>query len=66
MTSEEMRQYRILREVLHDYCIVNERHGKGCTGCLLEHEPACSDCYPRLSTIKKAVELIKKERAKKC
>lgn len=64
MTSEEMRQYRILRDELHDYCIENERHGKGCIGCLLEHEPACTDVQPRLSTIKKAVELIRKERLK--
>ena len=63
MTSEEKRQYMILRDELHDYCMDNERRGKGCTGCLLEHEPACSDAQPRLSTIKKAVELIRKERA---
>lgn len=64
MTAEQMREYRILRDELHDFCIDNERRGKGCKGCLLEHQPACSDVQPRLHTIKKAVELIRKERAK--
>jgi hypothetical protein len=63
MTTEEKRQYMILRDELHDYCIVNEMRERGCIGCLLENEPACSDVQPRLSTIKKAVELIRKERA---
>jgi hypothetical protein len=63
MTTEQLKEYCILRDELHNYCMENERRGKGCKGCLLEHAQACSDCYPRLSTIKRAVELIRKERA---
>jgi hypothetical protein len=63
MTSEQMQEYKALRAELHDYCIVNERRGKGCKGCLLEKEAACGEHNPRLSSIKKAVELIRKERA---
>lgn len=64
MTSEEKRQYMILRDELHDFCFSEEMCDKGCIGCLLENEPACTDVQPRLSTIKKAVELIRKERNK--
>ena len=63
MTAEQMREYMLLRDELHNYCIENERRGKGCKGCLLENAAACMDVYPRLNTIKKAVELIRKERA---
>lgn len=63
MTADEKREYMILRDELHNYCMENERAGKGCKGCLLENAAACLDAYPRLKTIKTAVELIRKERA---
>lgn len=63
MTNEQLRQYYILRDELHDYCVENERLGKGCKGCLLENAQACRDSQPRLSTIKEAVRLIREERA---